>query len=303
MRFALNNLNADLVQQHPDYVVRVTADEGKTGAAILTASWSLRPRTPTIVTTSQLLTTGVDVQTCKNIVIARIINSMTEFKQIIGRGTRVKDDYGKLYFNILDYTGSATRLFSDPDFDGEPALVTVEEMNAAGENVKAEIEKPEEVITDPLPPQILEPGGKKGEEPRKFYVDQGSIEIVAHFVSELDADGKQLRVVRFTDYTGEKVRSMCPSAVDLRSKWSDAEQRAEIIQTLEERGITLDELIAASNQPDADPFDLLCQVAYSAPDSHAHASAPKNSAKNRKPFSKNIPRRRGRSCTTSWINM
>jgi type I restriction enzyme R subunit len=96
-------------------------------------------------------------------------------------------------------------------------------------------------------------------------VDQGSVEIVAHFVSELDADGKQLRVVRFTDYTGEKVRSMCPSAAELRSRWSDAQQRAEIIQALEERGITLEELITASGQPDADPFDLLCQVAYSAP--------------------------------------
>ena len=161
MRHALNNLNADLVQQHPDYVVRVTADEGSTGRGHLDRFMELETTTPTIVTTSQLLTTGVDVQTCKNIVIARIINSMTEFKQIIGRGTRVKDDYGKLFFNILDYTGSATRLFSDPDFDGEPALVTVEEMNAAGEKVKTEVEKPEEPLpTDPLPPQILEPGGK-----------------------------------------------------------------------------------------------------------------------------------------------
>src|SRR5579863_6088055 len=265
MRHALNNLNADLVKQHPDYVVRVTADEGSTGRGHLDRFMELETTTPTIVTTSQLLTTGVDVQTCKNIVIARIINSMTEFKQIIGRGTRVKDDYGKLFFNILDYTGSATRLFSDPDFDGEPALATVEEMNAAGEKVKTDIEKSEEVITDPLPPQILEPGGTKREEPRKYYVDQGSIEIVAHFVSELDADGKQLRVVRFTDYTGEKVRHMFPSAAELRSKWSNADQRAEIIEALEERGITLEELIAASNQPDADPFDLLCQVAYSAP--------------------------------------
>jgi type I restriction enzyme R subunit len=265
MRYYLNNLNADLVQQDSDYVVRVTADEGKIGRGHLDRFMELESTTPAIVTTSQLLTTGVDVQTCKNIVIARIINSMTEFKQIIGRGTRVKDDYGKLFFNILDYTGSATRLFSDPDFDGEPALVTVEEMNAAGEKLKTEIEKPEEVIADPLPPEILQPGGGKREEPRKYYVDQGSIEIVAHFVSELDADGKQLRVVRFTDYTGEKVRSMYPSAVELRSKWSDAEQRAEIIQALEERGITLEELIMASNQPDADPFDLLCQVAFSAP--------------------------------------
>ena len=77
---------------------------------------------PTILTTSQMLTTGVDAPTCKNVVLARVIGSMTEFKQIIGRGTRVRDDYGKLYFNILDYTGSATRLFADPDFDGEPAL-------------------------------------------------------------------------------------------------------------------------------------------------------------------------------------
>jgi type I restriction enzyme, R subunit len=265
MRFALNNLNADLTQQYPDYVVRVTADEGKTGRGHLDRFMELESTSPAIVTTSQLLTTGVDVQTCKNIVIARIINSMTEFKQIIGRGTRVNDDYGKLFFNILDYTGSATRLFSDPDFDGEPALVTVEEMNAAGEQIKAEIETPEEIISDPLPPEILEPGGKQTGSPRKYYVDKGSIEVVAHFVSELDADGKQLRVVRFTDYTGEKVRSMFPSAVELRSKWSNAEQRAEIIRSLEERGITLEELIVASNQPDADPFDLLCQVAYSAP--------------------------------------
>jgi type I restriction enzyme R subunit len=265
MRMALNNLNADLVQQHPDYVVRVTADEGSTGRGHLDRFTELETDTPAIVTTSQLLTTGVDVPTCKNIVIARIINSMTEFKQIIGRGTRVRDDYGKLFFNILDYTGSATRLFADPDFDGEPALVTEEEMNAVGEKIKDVVTQPEEIIADSLPPQILEPGGRRPEEPRKYYVDNGTVEIVAHVVSELDADGKQLRVIRFTDYTAEKVREMFPSAAELRSKWSDAQQRAEIIDALEERGITLEELIAASKQPDADPFDLLCQVAYSAP--------------------------------------
>ena len=265
MRMALNNLNADLVQKHPDYVVRVTADEGPTGRGHLDRFTELETETPTIVTTSQLLTTGVDVPTCKNIVIARIINSMTEFKQIIGRGTRVRDDYGKLFFNILDYTGSATRLFADPDFDGEPAFVTEEEMNAAGEKIKGVVVQPEEIIADPLPPRILEPGGSRPEEPRKYYVDDGSVEIVAHVVSELDADGKQLRVIRFTDYTAEKVREMFPSAVELRSKWSDAQQRAEIIDALEERGITLDQLIEASKQPDTDPFDLLCQVAYSAP--------------------------------------
>src|SRR5207253_2506732 len=94
---------------------------------------------PALVTTSQMLTTGVDVPTCKNVVLARVINSMTDFKQIIGRGTRVRDDYGKLYFNIIDYTGSATQLFADPDFDGEPALITEEEMDAAGKEVEVKV--------------------------------------------------------------------------------------------------------------------------------------------------------------------
>src|SRR5439155_10131493 len=94
---------------------------------------------PTLVTTSQMLTTGVDVQTCKNIVIARVINSMTEFRQIIGRGTRVRADYGKLYFNIVDYTGSAVQRFADPDFDGDPALITEEEMNETGENIREQV--------------------------------------------------------------------------------------------------------------------------------------------------------------------
>ena len=124
MRAALNNLNADLVQQYPDYVCRITSDEGSVGKGLLSKFQELETVTPVIVTTSQLLTTGVDIPTCKNIVIARVVGSMVEFKQIIGRGTRVRDDYDKYFFNILDYTGSATRLFADPDFDGEPALVT-----------------------------------------------------------------------------------------------------------------------------------------------------------------------------------
>jgi type I restriction enzyme R subunit len=264
MRKALNNLNADIAKDKPDYVVRVTSDEGKFGRGHLDRFMELETTVPTIVTTSQLLTTGVDVQTCKNIVIARMVNSMTEFKQIIGRGTRVRDDYGKLFFNILDYTGSATRLFADPDFDGEPALITQEEMDEEGRTTREEIEKGEEVIVESEPP--VEPPSEGPDEPRrKFYVDDGIVEIAAHFVYELDAEGKQLRVVRFTDYTGEKVRSMCPSAVELRSKWSNAEERAEIIAALEYRGISLDELIEASKQPDADPFDLLCHVAFNAP--------------------------------------
>ena len=135
MRAALNNLNADLVQQYPDYVCRITSDEGSVGKGLLSKFQELETVTPVIVTTSQLLTTGVDIPTCKNIVIARVVGSMVEFKQIIGRGTRVRDDYDKYFFNILDYTGSATRLFADPDFDGEPALVTELEMTETGETI------------------------------------------------------------------------------------------------------------------------------------------------------------------------
>jgi type I restriction enzyme, R subunit len=157
MRKALNNHNTDLVRDRSDYVVRVVSDEGSVGRGHLDRFMELETTTPAIVTTSQMLTTGVDVQTCKNVVIARVVNSMTEFKQIIGRGTRVRDDYGKLFFNILDYTGSATQLFADPDFDGEPALVTEAEMDREGNTTETEIIEEEPPVTEPEPePPILD---------------------------------------------------------------------------------------------------------------------------------------------------
>src|SRR5438046_8560648 len=128
MQPTLSNLNSDVVLHHPDYVCRVTADEGDIGRGHLSRFQDVEKNVPTILTTSQLLTTGVDAPTCKNVVLARVVGSMSEFKQIIGRGTRVRDDYGKLWFNILDYTGSATQRFADPDFDGEPAHITEEEI-------------------------------------------------------------------------------------------------------------------------------------------------------------------------------
>lgn len=268
MRLALNNCNSDLVQQHPNYVVRIVSDEGGIGRGHLDRFMELETLTPTIVTTSQMLTTGVDAPTCKNIVLVRTINSMSEFKQIIGRGTRVRDDYGKLFFNILDYTGSATRLFADPEFDGDPALVTEEQMNEAGEAVgepeivEEQASTPEERAEASAP--LLSADEGEGER-RKFYVDGGSVEIAAHLVYELDADGKKLQVKKFTEYTAEKVQSMYPSAAELRAKWSNATERGVIIAALEERGISFEALAEAANQPDADPFDLLCHVAYSAP--------------------------------------
>jgi type I restriction enzyme, R subunit len=263
MRQALNNLNTDLVKQFPDYVCRVTADEADIGRGHLSRFQDIETRTPVILTTSQLLTTGVDAPTCKNIVLARVVGSMTEFKQIIGRGTRVRDDYGKLWFNILDYTGSATRLFADPDFDGEPALITEEELKAGGTTTVIREDDPDEeepvidngpIIVDPPPVDR-----------RKYYFDGGQVEIASHLVYELDPDGKQLRVVKFADYAAEKVRTLYPSAPELREQWANPAARSEIIQKLAERGISFDELASSANQPDADPFDLLCHVAFNAP--------------------------------------
>jgi type I restriction enzyme R subunit len=269
MRHALNNLNAELVQKYPDYVCRVTSDEGQTGRGHLSRFQELETVTPVIITTSKLLTTGVDVQTCKNVALVRVINSMTEFKQIIGRGTRVRDDYDKFFFNILDYTGSATHLFADPEFDGEPALLTEEEINERGELIPNTYEVVEGELVVPEPEMEWEvtptiPDDSEGQR-RKYYFDGGHVEIAAHLVYELDTDGRQLRVVKFTDYTAEKVRTLYPSAIELRRRWQNPEQRCEVIALLEERGIDFEELASATNQPEADPFDLLCHIAYNAP--------------------------------------
>jgi type I restriction enzyme R subunit len=231
MRQALSNLNADLVADHPDYVCRVTADEGDYGRGHLSRFQDVDTRVPAILTTSQLLTTGVDAPTCKNIVLARVVGSMSEFKQIIGRGTRVRDDYGKLWFNILDYTGSATRLFADPAFDGDPVRLTEEELKEDGETRVISDEWPDAAHQEE-PPYVVKP---PAEDRRKFYFDGGQVEVAAHLVYELDPDGKQLRVVRYTDYAAEKVRTICPTAKDLRSQWADPGRRSEIIRQLEER--------------------------------------------------------------------
>jgi len=269
MRRALNNLNTDLVQKHPDYVARVTSEEGKIGKGHLSRFQELETTTPVILTTSQLLTTGVDVPTCKNIVLARVVNSMTDFKQIIGRGTRLREDYGKLWFNIIDYTGSATKNFADPDFDGYPEIeeeiIIDQEGREQHELTAAESETLREEEPEEYPAgTVCKPEDVDGEA-RKYYVDGGVIKIASHLVYELDADGKQLSVVQYTDYTAGKVRMLFSSSDELRDKWADPVKREEVLAELEERGITFDELAEATGKPDADPLDLLCHLAFEAP--------------------------------------
>jgi len=263
MREALVNLNADLVAQYTDYVARVTADEGAIGRGHLSRFQDVDTKTPVILTSSQLLTTGVDAPTCKNVVLARVVGSMSEFKQIIGRGTRLRDDYGKLWFNIVDYTGTATRMFADPAFDGDPTHITEEQVDEDGETTETtETTTDPQDLAPPEEPEIIEPPTG---EPRKFYFDGGQVEVVAHLVHELDPNGRQLRVVRYTDYAAESVRALAPTSAELRSRWADSDKRREIIEALAERGIDFSELMEQAGQPDSDPFDLLCHLAFNAP--------------------------------------
>ena len=269
MRRALNNYNSDIVRQFPDYVCRVTSDEGTIGRGHLSTFQDVETTTPAILTTSQLLTTGVDAPTVKIIVLARVVGSISEFKQIIGRGTRVRDDYGKYFFTILDYTGAATRMFADPDFDGDPEYLDEIEIDEKGEEASVKVLTPESV-EDLGDDSSSGPDWSKitDDEPhtrRKFYVDGGAVEIAHQLVYELDAQGKQLRVIEYTDYAAESVRSLFNTAAEMRSEWADPVRRSEILDQLEERGIDFDKLAELSKQPDADPFDLLCHVAFNAP--------------------------------------
>lgn len=210
MRRALNNRSADRAKQFPDYVCRVTADEGAIGAGHLSRFQELETVWPVILTTSQLLTTGVDAPTCKNVVLARMVGSMTDFKQIIGRGTRVREDYGKLFFNIVDYTGSATRLFADPDFDGDPAMIDDEVIDDEGQVVEQTVVEDESQgdHSGAVEILLLEFSEHEAAAHRKYYFDGGSVEIAAQVVYELDGEGKQLRVVSYTDYARDKVKAL-----------------------------------------------------------------------------------------------
>lgn len=288
MRQELLNLNSDLVQQYPDYVCRVTADEGAVGLTHLSNFQDVDRPTPVILTTSQLLTTGVDAEMVKNVVLARVVGSRAEFKQIVGRGTRLRADYGKEYFNIIDFTGTATRHFADPDFDGDPARieeVTVDETGAVVDVTEPDQSgvaepQPDYAVTpeadDNHPPDAdtdtgleVDEGGKiitkPPAEPRKFYVDGGKVEVIGHLVYDLDADGKKLQVVKYTEYSGRTVRTLYPTREALQSAWADPATRPQVLHELAQRGISFEELAVSSEQPDADPFDLLCHLAWNAP--------------------------------------
>jgi type I restriction enzyme R subunit len=263
-------------RKYPNYVCRVTADEGSIGLGHLSRFQELETEEPVILTSSQLLTTGVDAKMVKIVALARVVGSMSEFKQIIGRGTRIEPDYGKLWFSILDYTGSATRHFADPEFDGFPEFISEETIDDGGNIIGEQIidEQPAptseqigedegEIVIDgdPVIDEPPEPGA-----PRKFYIDRETNVSISHEITQdLDASGKLLTVTEFIDYTAGRVRTLCRDPEDLLDRWQDNKRRGEIIAELESRGVTFDELTEATGHPEADAFDLLCHLAFNAP--------------------------------------
>lgn len=267
MRNALARLNPDMLRQHPDYVARVVSDEKKVGRGHLDNFQDPEKTTPVILTTSQMLTTGVDAPTCRNVVLFRAINSMVDFKQIIGRGTRVSEEHDKFWFTIIDYVG-ATQLFYDPAFDGEPVRVTKTRIDEDGN--ETEIQDSEEGTLQPDPePESLDSEAeieqKIGELPRKYYLDGVSVYIAGEQAFELDPDGNILCTMQFTDYVAENVRRLNLTAEHLHRAWSLAEQRKEILAQLRQRGIDPDHLARIIHREDADALDLLLHVAYNAP--------------------------------------
>jgi type I restriction enzyme, R subunit len=280
MRRALVNANADLVARHPNYCCRVTADEGERGIGHLERFQDVTTRTPTILTTSRLLSTGVDAPTCENVVLVRPVGSMTEFKQIIGRGTRLREDLRKVAFTILDYAGSATEHFADPAFDGFPVAVVEADINAEGAET-AHVDVPtadgaEPVPFDP-PPVAADPGpdpdpGEDAEGgdaggglPRKLYFDGGDVGIADERVFILGTNGRRLRPRAFTAYAGERLRTLYGDAEALRAAFADPDRRDDLTRALEREGLTLADLATALERPDADPFDLLLHLAFDAP--------------------------------------
>lgn len=263
MRRALVNENADIMKDHPTYVMKITGDD-KEGKAQLDNFIDPDEKYPTIVTTSKLLTTGVNCKTCKVVVLDNKFgeHGMTEFKQIIGRGTRICENYGKRYFTILDFR-DASRLFADPDFDGEPVVIFEP--------------GPDDIIVDPdpndspaepgpaLPPgTIVDPPFGPIDEPGhhvKYHVHGADVFVATETVQYYSSDG-QLVTESLKDYTRKNILGEYDTLDRFLSAWKSEHKKKAIIDELRTRGVFLDELRRESGQEQMSDFDLICHIAY-----------------------------------------
>lgn len=279
MRRALVNLNPEQVKKNDKYVMKITGDD-EIGKAQLDNFINPKKPYPVIATTSELMTTGVDAKTCKLVVLDQNIQSMTKFKQIIGRGTRIDERYGKLWFTILDFK-KATELFADERFDGIPEKVmdtTPEDIADPESDFEEKLEEisehDEEQVTGvdepPAPPYQVTDTDDVGPLPeedekkiRKFHVNGVAVGVIAQRVQYYDADGK-LVTESFKDYTRKTLLKEYASLDDFTRKWQDADRKEAIIHELEQQGIIW-EVLAEEVGKDLDPFDMLCHVVYGQP--------------------------------------
>jgi type I restriction enzyme R subunit len=271
MRQAVINENADLVVQNHRYVMRITGND-KEGLDQLGNFIDPEAAYPVIVTTSRLLSTGVDAQTCRLIVLDREVGSMTEFKQIVGRGTRVHEDTQKLYFTVMDFRGSTSH-FADPEFDGEPVQIyqpgpddpitppdDAPQTGDDGAPMSSEPDDDETVLIDPVDP--MAGTSTTGNPIRKVYVDGVGAQIVAERVEYLDESGK-LVTESLRDYTRKALQKQFASLDAFLKRWNSEQRKEAVVEELEAEGLPLD-MIAAELGKDLDPFDLICHIAFDA---------------------------------------
>lgn len=284
MRQALVNLNPDRLQENRKYVMRITGDEQE-GKAELDNFINPEERYPVIATTSKLMTTGVDAQTCKLIVLDQRIQSMTEFKQIIGRGTRINDDYNKHWFTILDFK-KATELFADPAFDGDPVKVyepkgddsvvpddehealapDTTELPLSEEAEGYEVEPGETWHSDDSTP-AWSTGDEEKTKRVKYVVGDVEVSVIAERVQYLGPDGK-LITESLKDFTRKKVKEQYATLTDFLKGWNQAERKQAIIEELAEQGVIWDDLIKDVSKKlgaEPDPFDVICHIVYDQP--------------------------------------
>ena len=252
MRQALSKCNADMLQQNQDYVVRITGSDVY-GKMKLKEFISVNAKYPVIATTSELLSTGSDCKMTKLIVLDQNISSMTKFKQIIGRGTRIREAENKLFFVVMDFR-NVSRLFADPEWDGP-----IEQDEGWGtDNLDGD---------DPVkPPKPVDPPGPVDPPvPKKKLIvgrDGCRVEIILKTVSIYDPNGKLLKQENIIDYTKDEVLGQYPSLANFISEW-DADTKKEAIRSLlHERGIDLEAIKQEMNMTGVDDFDFLCHVAY-----------------------------------------
>lgn len=268
MRSAIANLNSDLVAKNSKYVMQITGDNDE-GKRELDNFINPQETYPVIATTSKLMTTGVDAQTCKLIVLDSNIGSMTEFKQIIGRGTRINEEYGKTFFTIMDFRG-ATDKFADPDFDGESVIIKDifdgdEILNPEEEKIDSIIdENGEEIIFEPFNiPDAGEIEDIEKKKREKVYINGVDVTILNERVQIRNSEGK-LITTSYKEYSKQKVHEEFSSLDDFLNRWSSSEKKQVIIDELYEKDILFEELKVDIGK-DMDIFDLICHIAYDKP--------------------------------------